>query len=322
MMDAAGSDVLTGVMRRCWIQIGFRHSLLIIVYSLFWNCLISDAKEYYRRYNIGPKYTNSILADLEENSLTASLPAHDLSTPSNVTIEKGQPAFLHCKIKNQGSHMVSWVRYTKDFNIVTIGDTVFIPDSRFALVRIPGAQDWTLRILDVKPADAGVYECQIGTTPKMGRNITLTVLVARAIIKGDPETQVGHPLNLTCSIVSSFSAPANTLIKWFHNDSTYLNYDPTARSGYHLEIYQAHSPTGMFSRLIIPSVHNYHAGKYTCSANNAESSNIFVQVHPSKQPIALRRRTGNAAPHHLFAPIIPFITWIGLLILLRIGPLA
>ncbi|OQV25115.1 hypothetical protein BV898_00807 [Hypsibius exemplaris] len=300
----------TGFRRSAYLQ-----SLLFIVGCLLMKCLFTDSRDthHYRRYDNGVKHQRNIHFQPDENLISPESPEFDTGTPINVTVEKGQTAFFHCKVKNQGANTVSWVRYTPLLNIVSISDGIFIPDNRFTLVRIPGSSDWTLRVVGVRQTDSGTYECQIGTDPKMGRNITLHVVdamfqsdsedtrprirttgdeVARAIIKGERETHAGQSLNLTCYIASSATAPSNRLIKWHHNETNDLNYAHTQRSGHQIEIYQ--SPSGMFSRLFIRHAHNYHAGKYTCSANHAEPTTIFVQIHPSTEPLALKRSSATS----------------------------
>ncbi|GAV04279.1 hypothetical protein RvY_14581-2 [Ramazzottius varieornatus] len=162
-----------------YVTSSWSHSFLL---WLICCCCFSESKEHHRRYNTGTRHSGNHHSVPAENLVPQEPPAFESTTPVNVTVEKGQAAFLHCKIKNQGDYTVSWVRYVRgDFNIVAIGTDVFIPDNRFSLVRIPGSADWTLRIVSVRPSDEGSYECQIGTTPKMGRNITLQV-IGRSLI--------------------------------------------------------------------------------------------------------------------------------------------
>lgn len=95
---------------------------------------------------------------------------------------------------------ISWLRKNRHMNIITVGEHRFIQDERYSLPHYKGPSDWTLKIANVKLADGGIYECQIGkqktntwkistgfglfmgcftystgTTPKTGRNISLFI---------------------------------------------------------------------------------------------------------------------------------------------------
>ncbi|GAU96815.1 hypothetical protein RvY_08200-2 [Ramazzottius varieornatus] len=97
----------------------------------------------------------------------------------NVTVEKGQTAYLPCVILNQEHFTISWLRKNRHMNIITVGEHRFIQDERYSLPHYKGPSDWTLKIANVKLADGGIYECQIGTTPKTGRNISLFIAATR-----------------------------------------------------------------------------------------------------------------------------------------------
>lgn len=52
----------------------------------------------------------------------------------------------------------------------------YTSDARFTVVGNPETDDWNLRIDYVQPRDAGIYECQVNTEPKIYRAVTLKVL--------------------------------------------------------------------------------------------------------------------------------------------------
>lgn len=52
----------------------------------------------------------------------------------------------------------------------------YTSDARFTIVGDPKNDDWNLRIDFVQPRDAGIYECQVNTEPKIYRAVTLKVL--------------------------------------------------------------------------------------------------------------------------------------------------
>lgn len=52
----------------------------------------------------------------------------------------------------------------------------YTSDGRFTIVGNSEHDDWNLQIDYVQPRDAGIYECQVNTEPKIYRAVTLKVL--------------------------------------------------------------------------------------------------------------------------------------------------
>ena len=57
-----------------------------------------------------------------------------------------------------------------------IGSVKFVDDERFELLPGNGYGDWTLRFRLIRESDAGKYECQISTSPKLSQTFTLNVV--------------------------------------------------------------------------------------------------------------------------------------------------
>lgn len=70
---------------------------------------------------------------------------------------------------------VSWIR-KRDLHILTSMSVTYTSDARFTVVDNPATDDWNLRIDYVQPRDAGIYECQVNTEPKIYRAVALKVL--------------------------------------------------------------------------------------------------------------------------------------------------
>lgn len=74
---------------------------------------------------------------------------------------------------------VSWVR-VRDDHILTVDRVTFIADERFHAyyATSPGYQPgpWTLQIKYVQARDAGIYECQVSSEPKVSARIHLHVV--------------------------------------------------------------------------------------------------------------------------------------------------
>ncbi|KAK8393020.1 hypothetical protein O3P69_013214 [Scylla paramamosain] len=70
---------------------------------------------------------------------------------------------------------VSWIR-KRDLHVLTSGMVVFASDQRFQVIHAEKSENWTLQVKYVQLRDAGVYECQVNTVPKISMAYTLTVV--------------------------------------------------------------------------------------------------------------------------------------------------
>ena len=90
---------------------------------------------------------------------------------------------------------VSWIRGA-DSHIITVDQETFISDSRFSSLIKARENLWTLKVRERPPVeetaltgyfqikfvtarDAGKYECQVSTVPKMSRKVELVVVVPK-----------------------------------------------------------------------------------------------------------------------------------------------
>ena len=73
---------------------------------------------------------------------------------------------------------VSWIRGA-DSHIITVDQETFISDDRFSSLIKARENLWTLKIKYVTARDAGKYECQVSTVPKMSRKVELVVVVPK-----------------------------------------------------------------------------------------------------------------------------------------------
>lgn len=71
---------------------------------------------------------------------------------------------------------VSWIR-KRDLHILTSMEHTYTSDKRFTIVgNSESADDWNLRIENVKIKDEGTYECQVNTEPKIHKTVYLKIL--------------------------------------------------------------------------------------------------------------------------------------------------
>ena len=76
---------------------------------------------------------------------------------------------------------VSWIR-RRDSHILTVDRYTFIADERFQAFLVEATDTWKLQIKYVQARDAGQYECQVSTEPKMSHFIMLNVVGKSSLI--------------------------------------------------------------------------------------------------------------------------------------------
>ncbi|XP_055946665.1 titin-like isoform X1 [Argiope bruennichi] len=222
-------------------------------------------------------------------------PYFDNSTERNATAQLGKTAYLNCKIRQLGDRtvgaglsgvkrdvQVSWVRQ-RDLHILTVGKYTYTSDQRFTSIHLDNSEVWTLEIKYVQKKDAGVYECQVSTEPKMSLSINLNVVVSRAHIPEGPNLyiQSGSTINLTCIITESTSPPV--FVFWYHDDRM-INYD-SSRGG--IKVTTENGPTTV-SRLRIQNARPSDSGNYSCQPSYADPANITVHVLNGEKPAAMQ----------------------------------
>lgn len=70
---------------------------------------------------------------------------------------------------------MSWIR-VRDNHILTVDRLTFIADDRYQAFYVDSTGLWTLQIKYVQARDAGLYECQVGTEPKVSARAHLHVV--------------------------------------------------------------------------------------------------------------------------------------------------
>ena len=70
---------------------------------------------------------------------------------------------------------VSWIR-KRDLHILTFGQLTYTNDARFSVIKSAAGDLWTLRIRSVQLRDAGLYECQVSSEPKISKAVRLKVV--------------------------------------------------------------------------------------------------------------------------------------------------
>jgi len=209
------------------------------------------------RTGVGEPHTSDVL-----------LPEFDPLIPANLTVQQGDTAYLSCRILNIGNRSVSWVR-GRDSHIITVDEETFISDGRFLSLKKTKELLWTLKIKYVSARDAGKYECQVSSSPKMSRWIDLVVVVPKVRIFGGPDIYVreGSSLQLECVISQTIVSPK--FVVWEYNG------DLVPGSSF---IKVQDSPSTSSSTLSVGRVTRYQAGNYSCHPDNLHPATISLHV--------------------------------------------
>ncbi|KAJ3665980.1 hypothetical protein Zmor_001442 [Zophobas morio] len=75
----------------------------------------------------------------------------------------------------------------RDLHILTSSIHTYTGDARFSVRHPEHSDDWDLRITYVQKRDAGVYECQVNTEPKINLAIMLNVEDASSLAATHPD---------------------------------------------------------------------------------------------------------------------------------------
>lgn len=218
-------------------------------------------------------------------------PYFDPTTTTNITTQLGTHAYLPCKVKQLGNKSVSWIR-RRDAHILTVDRYTFIADDRFQAFLVDSTDTWTLQVKYVQARDAGQYECQVSTEPKMSHFITLNVVVPKIEIIGEAEVyfKTGSKVNLKCVITQSLEEPA--YIFWYHDGERVLEYD---RRAIDISMERVGADTTV-STLSVFYAKPENSGNYTCSPSNLDSASVLLHVLNGEHPAAMQRGKNSASP--------------------------
>ncbi|XP_070150236.1 lachesin isoform X1 [Polyergus mexicanus] len=250
-------------------------------------------------------------------------PQFDDIAPRNVTAIVGQTAELNCYVKHPGDRVVSWIR-KRDLHILTSSIHAYTGDARFSVKHPEASDEWTLKIDYVQPRDAGIYECQINTEPKMNLAFMLKVeesapvpatttpnaihrtfnSAAQATISGPEDVYVkkGSTISLTCEVNVRSTPPSS--VSWHHGGAV-VDFDSPSvhrRGGVSLETEK--TDTGTTSRLLVTQARLTDSGNYTCIPSNANPASVMVHVLNGEHPAAMQHGGScGVAPTILLASI-------------------
>merc|ERR1712079_134617 len=144
-----------------------------------------------------------------------------------------------------------------------------ISDQRFSSLLKPEDSLWTLKIRYVSARDAGRYECQVSTVPKLSRRLDLVVIVPKVRIFGGPDIYVREHSSLQLECVISATIVSPKFVVWEHNEKLVPGTSV---------IKVQDSPSTSSSTLHIGRVTRYQAGNYSCHPDNLHPATVSLHV--------------------------------------------
>jgi len=208
-----------------------------------------------------------------------------------IVAHRGSTTTLLCQVHKDSQYgVITWARLAegnRPYTVLTIGDTKYISDERFAIEKPIRHDNWNLRIRNVELDDGGMYECQATTHPPQSIFVQLRVVAAYAEIVGtkDKVFNSGSRLQLICVLTLATSKP--DYIFWYHNDRM-INFD-TNRGISVLE-----DENGSTLTMINVSVSD--SGNYSCQPRDMRPDSVVVTILSERQaPDALQDKTTHTS---------------------------
>ncbi|ODN04307.1 Lachesin [Orchesella cincta] len=187
---------------------------------------------------------------------------------------------------------VSWIR-KEDSHIVTVDRYTFIADDRFQVMAAPPGDSWMLQIKYVQPRDAGFFECQISTEPKMAHRIRLNVLVPKIRMDTTEENMFvweGSQVQLRCVVMNTLADNVGKVI-WLRNGKILNKFDLSTSSTM-LSFQAKLDGTKLTETLTFVGVQKSDGGNYTCSLENVGFSSVTLHVLSGENPAAMHHGRG------------------------------
>nr|XP_045608235.1 uncharacterized protein LOC123764426 isoform X2 [Procambarus clarkii] len=251
-------------------QLKMRRSLMLLIIFL----LVAESESYDPEASITGLYTG---------------PYFDPLAPRNMTAHLGDEATLPCTVRQLGDKSVSWVRM-RDADILTVDRYTFVGDERFESHYSTATETWNLVIKYVQERDAGLYECQVSTEPKMSQLFSLRVVIPKVVIVpvGDRYVKAGSTVRVDCQITDVVQLP--DYIFWYHEDKRVMDRrDPNL-----LVTVKRTGVEAITSTLTIHKVRQEQSGNFTCMPSNLHAASVTLHVLNEKHPEAMQGERNSA----------------------------
>ncbi|XP_046462777.1 uncharacterized protein LOC124208948 isoform X2 [Daphnia pulex] len=238
-------------------------------------------------------------------SVGNNMPSFDVSLPLNVTTQYGAHAHLVCRVQDVANKSVSWVR-KRDGHLLTVDTDTFIGDGRFQVHHPANSDIWTLHLRAVRGSDAGKYECQVSSEPKLSLVYQLNIVVPQVEIRGAPDIYVmaGSGVALHCVISGLIETPP--YIFWYHKteriagsaleesrmfegskEAAALASSGATKYGWSARVTRL-GPDSLLAVLNVPPATPDFAGNYSCGPPSLQPASVTLHVLNGEQPAAMQ----------------------------------
>ncbi|XP_068225063.1 uncharacterized protein [Palaemon carinicauda] len=172
----------------------------------------------------------------------------------------------------------------RDADILTVDRYTFVGDERFESHFSETRETWSLIIKYVQERDAGLYECQVSTEPKMSQLFSLRVVIPKVEIypPGDRYMKAGSRVQIDCHIKNVVMLP--DYIFWYHGDVRLMEN----KEDNIIVTVKRTGPEAITSTLTILDVPTQATGNYTCMPSNLHASTVNLHVLNEKNPEAMQ----------------------------------
>ncbi|CAL4070825.1 unnamed protein product, partial [Meganyctiphanes norvegica] len=233
-------------------------------------------------------------------------PYFDPLTPKNHTAHLDDQAVLPCTVRQLGDKSVSWVRM-RDADILTVDRYTFVGDERFESHYSTVKETWNLVIKYVQERDAGLYECQVSTEPKMSQLFSLRVVGVKKIIAQHnsnhfPPTTKGIK---ACQIIEMTSNSDFSKHKKASKRNFIWVLDVSVKKS---------GPEAITSTLTIHRVQKEDSGNYTCMPSNLHAASVMLHVLNEEQRAAVS--DGRNSANNLVDPKLQLLLILLLFVLI------
>ncbi|CAB0032801.1 unnamed protein product [Trichogramma brassicae] len=299
---------ITPITRR--IAICNRYSLLLLLVLLGSLVVVASAQPHYVSLEDRAKSISSSSSGAGEAGGGGNKNAHENreqlpvfeQTASNVTAFEGQTVYLPCRVHNLADrYQVSWMR-SRDLHILSFASIMYISDRRFKLQHLNGSDAWTLQLDRVRKSDAGRYECQVNSEPKIMYAVQLAVkgfesTAPVAAILGPRELRLaaGSTISFKCIVTSPYLTRPIKAVQWL-KDNRLLTFQ-SERGGINVETVANTAQT--LSEATLANLGKQDSGKYTCRPNEGKADSVLLYVQDAHEATeaARARITDRYTPH-------------------------
>ncbi|CAH1795859.1 unnamed protein product [Owenia fusiformis] len=240
-----------------------------------------------------------------QNNKKSRLPLFKDRHPRNVSVYLGERAKLSCHIERLGTRSVIW-RRSSDDHPLTIGLFTFVGDTRIKAKANKRTNEWSLIIEDTRLSDDDIYECQVSTTPKIGRNVRLNVrenykdgAQVITIATSNEYVVIGGPVFIECNATGRHNYATGApepppAITWYKDGDP---IDSNAETGVLITKKNDMKTNKLISTLSIRKSKKQDTGTYICRSDTEKKDTDSVTIYVINEANDNVKRSGTSVQH-------------------------